>query len=361
MSSRKQQRKIIHVDMDCFFAAIEVRENPALAGLPIAVGGSAKKRGVIATCSYEARKFGVHSAMPTATALRKCPNLICLPVRMPLYKEASKSIQAIFRDYTKLVEPLSLDEAFLDVSNATYCQGSATLIAKEIRQRIYDSQALTASAGIGPNKFIAKICSDWHKPNGQKVITPNEVSSFVKALPVKKIYGVGRVTAEKLYKLGIETCGDLQTVSVPVLSSHFGSFGQRLYELSRGIDDRPVNPNRVRKSLSVETTFPTDLNSLEIGIEELKKLYKKLLDRIDEKSAQLTSPVHSLTLKVRFNNFKTVTIQTAGSHPDLEKYQQLYKTVSERTKLPIRLIGIGLMLSETKQSRQLELKLDGDR
>jgi DNA polymerase-4 len=358
MNNAEPQRKIIHIDMDCFFAAIEVRENPSLAGLPIAVGGSADRRGVIATCSYEARQFGIHSAMPTSTALRKCPNLICLPVQMSLYKAVSKNIQAIFKEYTEQVEPLSLDEAFLDVTGSTHCQGSATLIAEEIRQRIYDSQSLTASAGVAPNKFLAKVCSDWHKPNGQKVITPQEIDLFVERLAVKKINGVGHVTEEKLSKLGVTTCGELQAFSIPFLEDHFGRFGHRLYELSRGIDNRPVNPHRVRKSLSVETTFSTDLNSLETGIAALNNLYEKLLERLSEKSTQISSPACSLTLKVRFSNFKTITSQTAGSRPQLEAYQHLYKAAWGRTKQPVRLIGLGLLFSEQEQSGQLELELD---
>lgn len=344
--------------MDCFFAAIETRENPALAGLPIAVGGSPAKRGVVATCSYEARKFGVHSAMPTSIALRKCPRLICLPVRMALYKEVSEVIQAIFREFTELVEPLSLDEAFLDVTGSTDCQGSATLIAEAIRTQIFNSQKLTASAGIAPNKFLAKVCSDWHKPNGQKVITPQEIEAFIEKLPVKKIPGVGRVTAEKLSQLGITSCRELQVLSPILLEQQFGRFGRRLYELSRGIDERPVNTNRVRKSVSVETTFATDLNSLESGIGALNKLYEKLLERLADKNRQLTSPAHTLTLKIRFNTFKTTTIQTTGNRPQPEKYQQLYKTVWNRTRQPVRLIGIGLMFSEPAPSDQLELKLD---
>ncbi|RLA22832.1 MAG: DNA polymerase IV [Gammaproteobacteria bacterium] len=360
MNSQEPQRKIIHIDMDCFFAAIEIRENPSLSGLPIAVGGSPDKRGVVATCSYEARKFGIHSAMPTSTALRKCPALICLPVRMPLYKKVSKSIQSIFREYTELVEPLSLDEAFLDVTGSIHCQGSATLIAEEIRQRIYTAEKLTASAGIAPNKFLAKVCSDWHKPNGQKIITPREIDGFVKTLPVKKINGVGKVTEEKLSNLGIKTCGNLQMLSASFLENYFGRFGKRLYELSRGIDSRPVNPNRIRKSLSVETTFAVDLDLLESGIEALNKLYEKLLERLAEKSTHITLPIHSLTLKIRFSDFKTTTIQTVGNKPQLKKYQQLYTTVWERTERPVRLIGLGITFSELEQSGQLELELERD-
>ncbi len=358
MNGKEPQRKIIHIDMDCFFAAIEVRENSSLAGLPIAVGGSPEKRGVVATCSYEARQFGVHSAMPTSTALRKCPALICLPVRMPLYKEVSKNIQAIFKEYTDLVEPLSLDEAFLDLTGSTHCQGSATLIAKEIRQRIYESERLTASAGIAPNKFLAKVCSDWHKPNGQKVITPSEVASFVEKLPVKKINGVGKVTEEKLSKLGVKTCEELQLLSIPTLESHFGRFGARLYELSRGIDSRPVNTDRIRKSLSVETTFATDLDSLEKGIDALNKLYDKLLERLKEKNRKITAPPHALVIKIRFYDFKTTTMQSTTNRPQLELYQQLYKKAWERSKQPVRLIGIGVIFAKEEHSRQLELQLD---
>jgi DNA polymerase-4 len=209
------QRKIIHIDMDCFYAAVETRDNPDLQGKPVAIGGSANKRGVLSTCNYEARTFGLHSAMLTATALQRCRQLVLLPVNMQKYRQASTQIHQIFHRYTDLIEPLSLDEAYLDVTDNTDCQGSASLLAKQIRSEIEQELRLTASAGIAPNKFLAKIASDWHKPNGQFVIPPEAIEEFMIELSVKKIPGVGKVTAEKLHKLGISTCGQLQNISQP--------------------------------------------------------------------------------------------------------------------------------------------------
>jgi DNA polymerase-4 len=254
-------KKIIHIDMDCFYAAIEMRDNPRLKNKPVAVGGNPEKRGVICSCNYIARKFGVHSAMATAKALRICPKLILLPVNMEKYRAASEKIHKIFRSFTDIIEPLSLDEAYLDVTDCKHFCGSATLIAKSIRDKINWQLKLTASAGVAPNKLLAKIASDWNKPNGQLVITPENIESFISSLPVKKIFGVGKVTAEKLTKLGIKTCADLQKISLHDLIKRFGNFGAQLYELCRGIDNREVKPNRIRKSLSVEETFMQDLVS----------------------------------------------------------------------------------------------------
>jgi DNA polymerase-4 len=351
------QRKIIHIDMDCFYAAVEVRENPALRGKPVAVGGNPQGRGVVATCSYEARRYGVHSAMPMSTALSKCPGLAVLPVNMALYKQVSATIQAIFREYTPLVEPLSLDEAFLDVTGIDRCQGSATLIAEEIRQRIYSSQRLTASAGIAPNKFLAKIASDWHKPNGQKVITPGQIADFVKALPVGKIFGVGKVTAAKMQKLGIATCGDLQQWSIEDLQKNFGSFGPRLHELSRGIDDREVKTKRVRKSLSVEDTFARDLPSLEACNGQLERIYRELEARLVRARQTRTLLAKSLFVKLRFNDFETTTVQARGDGPEMEAYRHLLAKAWQRGRKPVRLIGLGLQFAEPDSPQQLSLAL----
>jgi DNA polymerase-4 len=231
-SAQVAQRKIIHCDCDCFYAAVEMRDDPSLRGRPVAVGGQAHQRGVIATCNYEARRYGVHSAMATAHALKRCPDLIVLPPSFDKYRAASAQILTIYRDYTELVEPLSLDEAYLDVSQATQCKGSATLIAQEIRARIQSTVGITASAGIAPNKFLAKIASDWRKPNGQFAITPDAVTEFVAALPVGKLFGVGKVTAEKLNQLGVHTCGDLRAWDGLALQAQFGKFGEKLFSRS---------------------------------------------------------------------------------------------------------------------------------
>ncbi len=230
-------RKIIHVDMDCFFAAVEMRDNPALRDIPIAIGGSRERRGVISTANYPARKFGVRSAMPTGMALKLCPHLTLLPGRYEAYKEASRQIQAIFSRYTSLIEPLSLDEAYLDVTDSAHCHGSATLIAQEIRQTIFNELQLTASAGIAPVKFLAKIASDLNKPNGQYVITPADVPEFLRTLPLGKIPGVGKVSAAKLEAMGLRTCEDVQKYDLAMLLKRFGKFGRVLWERSQGIDE----------------------------------------------------------------------------------------------------------------------------
>ncbi|WP_409519272.1 DNA polymerase IV, partial [Pseudescherichia sp.] len=247
-------RKIIHVDMDCFFAAVEMRDNPALRNIPIAIGGSRERRGVISTANYPARKFGVRSAMPTGMALKLCPHLTLLPGRFDAYKEASRHIQAIFSRYTSRIEPLSLDEAFLDVTDSVHCHGSATLMAQEIRQSIFNELQLTASAGVAPVKFLAKIASDLNKPNGQYVITPDEVPAFLKTLPLAKIPGVGKVSAAKLETLGLRTCEDVQKSDLAMLLKRFGKFGRVLWERSQGIDEREITGERLRKSVGVERT-----------------------------------------------------------------------------------------------------------
>ena len=239
-------RKIIHCDCDCFYASVEMRDDPSLRGRPLAVGGRADQRGVVATCNYEARRFGIHSAMATAQAMKLCPELVVIPPAMEKYRIASSQIMAIYQDYTDIVEPLSLDEAYLDVTDSPHCKGSATLIAQEIRRRIVETVGITASAGVGPNKFVAKIASDWNKPDGLFLVRPEEVDAFVAALPVKKLHGVGKVTAEKLNRLGAQTCADLRGWSLDKLQEHMGSFGVRLYDLSRGIDHREVNTSRER-------------------------------------------------------------------------------------------------------------------
>ncbi len=348
-------RKIIHIDMDCFFAAVEVRENPQLNGKPVAVGGKPNTRGVVAACNYEARKFGVHSAMPMSLAIQKCPELIITPVQMDLYKAVSAEIQQIFHKYTDIIEPLSLDEAYLDVSDVTHCNGSATLMAQEIRQRIFDTQRLTASAGVAPNKFLAKVASDWHKPNGQKVITPDEVPNFVKSLPVKAISGVGKVTAKKMESLGLHTCGDLGHIGLAGLVKHFGRFGVSLYQYSQGIDKRPVKNHWVRKSLSVEDTFADDLPDSDACLQVLPMLYKELLRRLEVAMKKQPLTAKSLIVKVRFNDFETTTIQCPGVEPDETAYRHLLLQAWKRGQRPVRLIGLGLQFNPPDSPEQLQL------
>ena len=341
--------------MDCFYAAVEMRENPLLRGKPVAVGGSGSQRGVIAACSYEAREYGVHSAMPSSRARRLCPQLIMLPVRMSLYKDVSRRIQALFYQYTDLVEPLSLDEAFLDVSDSEHCRGSATLIAKEIRGRIFALEGLTASAGIAPNKFLAKVASDWEKPNGQFVIKPDEIDNFVKQLPVKRIFGVGKVTARRLSELGVENCQELQTFSEEALSQHFGVFGKRLYELARGFDERLVTTNRTPKSLSVEETYVTDLPDLEHCLAEISPLFQEFEVRLEKTQKRMNLRPRTLFVKLRFDDFETTTIQMAGSSPSQIGFAHLCEQAWQRGKRPVRLIGLGVQFFPLNAPEQLEL------
>ena len=334
------ERKIIHCDCDCFYASVEMRDDPSLRDHPLAVGGRADQRGVVATCNYEARRYGVHSAMSTAQALKQCPQLIVLPPAMEKYRTASRQILAIYRDYTELVEPLSLDEAYLDVSSAQQCNGSATLIAREIRARIAETVGITASAGIAPNKFVAKIASDWNKPDGQLVVRPHEVDAFVSALPVEKIHGVGRVTAARLKRLGAQSCADLRNWSLLDLQRHFGKFGERLHNLCRGIDLREVSPSRERKSVSVEETYVTDLPDLPACRAALPELLARLAERIGRAKAE--DSIGKLFVKIRFDDFQRTTVECSANALDDDIFLQLLETGYLRRRRPVRLLGAGI-------------------
>lgn len=356
---KQPQRKIIHIDADCFYAAVEVRDNPALHGLPIAVGGNADRRGVIATASYEARKFGVHSAMASATALKRCPQLVLIPGRMAAYREASRQMRDIFSEYTDLIEPLSLDEAFLDVSNCQHCKGSATLIAEEIRQRIYDTIGITVSAGIAPNKFIAKVASDWHKPNGQCVVTPERIGEFLQDLPVKKIWGVGKVTAARLEKQGIKSCADVRQYSLFEFVQMFGNFGEHIYKLAHGEDNRPVISEWRRKSISVENTYAQDLPDLASCMEKIPELIAELKKRMENLDADYST--QNSFLKMKFSDFTQTTIERQDSAPVLADLDSLCEEAWLRKKLPVRLLGIGVKLNDlTENSGQLDLFIDSN-
>lgn len=349
-------RKIIHCDCDCFYASVEVRDNPALAGKPLAVGGRAETRGVIATCSYEARAFGVHSAMSTARALQLCPQLILLPPDFERYRAASRQILDIYRDYTPLVEPLSLDEAYLDVSGVDRCQGSATLMAQEIRARIRAEVGITASAGIAPNKFLAKVASDWNKPDGQFVVRPQDIDAFVAALPVKKIFGVGKVTAAKLNRLGVQTCVDLRSWSLADLTREFGSFGAGLYRLCRGIDHREVKPDRIRKSLSVETTYVTDLPDLAACQAALPALIEEFQRRFAR--AREARPLHKAVVKIKFADFSQTTVECVASAPTAAIWQGLLTEGHARRGLPVRLLGVGVRFAEQGEPASDDAQID---
>jgi DNA polymerase-4 len=346
-------RKIIHCDCDCFYAAVEMRDNPALRDLPVAVGGRADQRGVVATCNYEARRYGIHSAMATAQALKLCPDLVVLPPAMEKYRIASRQILAIYGDYTDLVEPLSLDEAYLDVSDSPHCKGSATLIAQEIRARIFASVGITASAGVAPNKFVAKIASDWNKPDGLFLVRPNEVDAFVAALPVKKLFGVGKVTAAKLNGLGVQTCDDLRGWTMLELQHHFGSFGTRLHDLCRGIDNRDVSSSRERKSVSVEETYTPDVPDLKACLALLPDLLENLQGRIERCGARKN--VAKLFVKLKFANFTQTTVECVGREPAIAQLEKLMETGFARGNQPVRLLGVGVRLGEAASIEQMGL------
>ena len=346
-------RKIIHVDCDCFFAAVELRDRPELKGLPVAVGGAASARGVLSTCNYEARKYGLHSAMATSEALRRCPQLVLLPHRFEAYKQASAQVREIFARYTEVIEPLSLDEAFLDVTDVECCQGSATLIAKEICHQIEKEIGITASAGVAPNKFLAKIASDWNKPNGIYVIHPNDVADFVAALEVKKIPGVGKSTMKKMEKLQVVTCKDLQHIDLYTLVKMFGAFGKRLHDLARGIDNRSVHTQRIRKSVSVEHTYATDLQTLEECVAVLPDLSEKFARRY-EKLKQANS-IHKLFIKLKFSDFSVTTVECAANCITDEALYALLNEAYSRKLLPVRLIGMGVGIKQLENANQLSL------
>ncbi|HEY2615211.1 MAG TPA: DNA polymerase IV [Chthoniobacterales bacterium] len=335
------ERAIIHLDMDCFYAAIEVRDQPSLRGKPVGVGGARDRRGVLTTCNYEARKFGVRSAMPTFMALQRCPKLIILPTRFDAYRQESTIIREILHRFTPLVEPLSLDEAYLDV---TQHPGAPGPLAQVIRDLIFRKTKLTASAGVGPNKLVAKIASDLNKPNGQFEVNPAEVPEFMEKLPVRKLWGIGDVTEQKLDRLGIATCGDMQRLSRLQLQEHFGKFGIELYDLCRGIDQRPVEPDRERKSLSNEETFSTDLETLAECEEKLPELFEELMADLAQKEAART--VTKIFVKLKFADFTRTTVERAGLLPTLEQFRSLLHEAFARTEKPVRLIGLGVRLAE---------------
>lgn len=353
-------RKIIHLDADCFYASVEMRDDPSLRGIPLAVGGQPDQRGVIATCNYEARAFGVRSAMPSSQALKLCPSLRIVRPSMDRYREASQCIMAIYRDYTELVEPLSLDEAYLDVTDSERCHGSATLIAQEIRARVATEVGLTVSAGVAANKFIAKIASDWRKPDGLFVVRPADVDAFVAALPVERLFGVGKVTAEKLRALGVDSCCDLRSHPLTDLTERFGVFGQRLYERCRGIDTRDVTPDRERKSISVETTYTRDLRTLDECSAALAPLLVQLHERIARARRGEPLSIAKVFVKIRFADFSRTTAEAGALGVDPAQCTQLLTEAVGRRRRPVRLLGVGVRLLEAGAARQLRLFDDDD-
>jgi DNA polymerase-4 len=350
------ERKIIHVDMDAFYASVEILDNPSLINLPVAVGGN-EQRGVISAANYEARKFGVRSAMSGVLAKKLCPNLVFVPHRFDRYKEISKKIRAVFHEFTDLVEPLSLDEAYLDVTVNKKNNPSATLLAEEIRKRIFEETHLTASAGISINKFVAKIASDINKPNGQKTVKPEEVLDFLGALDIKKFYGIGKVTTEKMYQLGIFTGNDLKLKSLDFLEQHFGKSGIFYYHIVRGIHDSPVKPHRVSKSVGAEQTFEENLASEIFMQDKLEIIAKELQKRLEKnKLAGKT-----ITLKIKYSDFtmqtrsKTLPYFVMDQSILLETAKELL--YQEKMKNSVRLLGISISNLNTEIKKQVAVQL----
>jgi DNA polymerase-4 len=343
-----KQRKIIHIDMDSFFASIEIRDNPNLQNKPVAVGGKANERGVLTTCNYLARKYGLHSAMSSKTATQLCKELIILPVDITKYRKISKEIFKIFKCYSRKIEPVSIDEAFLDVSESGYCQGDPEEMAKQIRSCIKADFGITASAGISSNKLIAKICSDWKKPDNQFSICDDEIQNFIKTVSLKSIPGIGKVNFKKCKTLNMTSCSDMQKISKDELIRIFGSYGYTLFNLVRGIDNREIETNRTRKSISVEDTFLHDLNDTTLCIQQLSILYTKLIERCKSSNVN-TNDVREIFLKIKFNDFETITRQKKSLKIELNEFKNLFDSNIVKIVKPIRLLGIGFRLNDKKE------------
>jgi DNA polymerase IV len=350
-------RKIIHIDMDAFYASVEQRDNPELRGQPVAVGGS-RERGVVAAASYEARKFGVHSAMPSITAKRKCPDLIFVKPRFDAYKAISLQIRDIFAEYTPIIEPLSLDEAYLDVTENLKGIVSATQIAEEIRAKIRAETELTASAGVSYNKFLAKLASDHRKPDGIFVITPKMGPSFVETLPVRKFHGVGPATARKMASLGIETGLDLKGQTLEFLQQYFGKAGSYYYWATRGVDERPVRADRIRKSVGAENTFPVDFFTYEAARDALREIIDKVWSYCEGSGTR----GRTVTLKVKFANFQIITRSRTGPVPvrtrgELEELGNALLEPLFPLARGIRLLGISMSSLSAEEAEQPEFSL----
>lgn len=353
-----KKRKIIHIDMDAFYASVEQRDNPEFRGHPLVVGGRPESRGVVAACSYEARKFGIHSAMPCSKAARLCQNLIFTRPRLDRYREVSIQIMSIFRKYTDIIEPLSLDEAFLDVTSNSLQQPSATIIANQIREDIYSQLGLTSSAGVSFNKFIAKVASDINKPNGITIVPPDRAIEFIANLPIGKFFGVGKVTEKKMFKLGILKGEDLRKYSEDALTFHFGKSGGFLYDIVRGIDNRPVEPRKGRKSIGSETTLSKDTKDLP----EINAILSSIADKVGNALSKKKCGGYTLTLKIRYHDFVTISRSHTAKVP-------LYNSTDILNILPrlllscdagdkkVRLLGLSLskLVEEDSGPKQLLL------
>lgn len=338
-------RKIIHIDMDCFYASVETKFHPHYRGKPLGVGGPPNSRSVLCTANYEARKFGVRAAMPSSQAVRLCPQLILVPPNFELYRTESRAVRQILERFTDKIEPLSLDEAYLDVTDCSVHDGNATKIAHDIRRMIFEERRLTASAGIAPNKLLAKIAGDWRKPNNQFTIQPHEIAGFMPALPVEKLFGVGKVTAQHLHEKGLKSCGDLQKLSQLELQKIFGRRGSDMYEQCRGIDHREVKTEWIRKSLTVEDTFSADLRTITEIENKVPALYDEWRRRMDKGGYQ--EKIRGWVVKLKFFDFQSTTHETSNSAlPSREQFSHLFRKAFERHQKPVRLLGLGVRLGE---------------
>ncbi|AFM41205.1 nucleotidyltransferase/DNA polymerase involved in DNA repair [Desulfosporosinus acidiphilus SJ4] len=353
-------RKIIHVDMDAFYASVEQRDDPSLLGKPVVVGGKPNSRGVVSTASYEARKFGIHSAMSMSEAYRRCPEAIFVPVNMKKYKEVSLKIREIFLTYTPLVEPLSLDEAFLDVTGSTSLFGAVDSIALKIKERIKEELNLTASVGIASNKFLAKLASDLQKPDGFVLVQPDKIQEFLDPLSIERVWGVGKRTSEQLHKLNVRKIKDLRNLKPDYLIQQFGVMGSQLYQLARGIDERPVESERVIKSIGRETTFSTDVTDVEVLETTLLELAVDVGRRLRQRSLK----GKTITLKIRFDDFKTLSrSQTLDQVTDLDEvifYEARTLLRSVSLIKPIRLLGVTMSNLSSNCDCQLALFSEED-
>lgn len=352
-------RKIIHIDMDAFYASVEQRDHPQYRGRPIVVGGSPAKRGAVAAASYEARRYGIHSAMPSRTARQKCPHLIFVQPRFEVYRAVSEQIRQIFYRYTDLVEPLALDEAYLDVTENKQEIPSATLIAQEIKRCIYEETHLTASAGVSINKFLAKIASGMDKPNGLFLIPPDQAEAFIEQLPIEQFYGVGQVTATKMHSLGIRTGADLKQWTEVDLVERFGKVGRFYYSIARAQDDRPVQPNRIRKSIGAENSYDPDLSDRTAVLSALEEVANVLKQRIDSKR----SYGRTLTLKVKYADYQQITRSKTIAQPidSLDLIWQLaieLLSLTEIEQKQVRLLGLAVSnLNEAEAAEYVQLSL----
>ena len=339
------QRKVIHIDCDCFFAAVEMRENPQLRDVPLAIGGDASRRGVIATCNYPARRFGVRSAMATAQARKLCPQLVLLPGRMALYREVSRQVMAILEEYALQMEQVSVDEAYLEIAPHL----SATDIASEIRRRVREETGITVSAGVAPNKFLAKIASDWNKPDGLWVIRPQQVDEFVADLPLTRIQGIGPAMEKKLSLYKLKTCADVRQWPLTELVRIFGRTGAVLYERARGIDHRLLNLDRPRKSISVECTFASDLAGETECLQQLPALWERWLERVERSG--WTAAALAPFVKVKFADFSQTTLADSHEQASVEGFSRLLQLALKRDSKAVRLLGIGGRLPEIDRNQ----------